>query len=628
MEERSRKIIDIVIAVVALMMIAYHMVSTQYVLQDFIKHQNTHLGFSILLVYLMALKKAGRFWPLTLAFLLAGVVAVGYVQIYYLDIEFRMEFPTSTDLVIGALLIIVVLEGTRRALGMVLTAVALIFIAYALLGHMLPRPFGIFPISLTRLVYELSTGFSGIYGLVLTVSADYVFLFVLLGGILTVSGGPRFIREFGLVIGRKMRGGPAMTAVIASSLIGSVTGSPSANIAITGSFTIPMMKQTGYRPVQAAAIEAAASTGGQIMPPVMSAAAFLMAGLTGISYSRIMLAALLPAVLYYLSVGLYVHFQAMKMNVWPMDDETGDIREILLSAPCFVVPLAVITFLFILDYSPMYVAFWGVIVSIGVGLIRKETRPTLSGWLEGFVAGATTGAVIGISSGCIGVMVKVLTMTGLGTRLPAMVETWSGGNLFLALIIVMIASLILGCGVPTAPAYIMVAIIGAPVLIKMGLTVLQAHFFVFYFAVMSMLTPPVAPAAVVSSSLAGSGFMKTAFEEIKPSIAGFLIPFMLIWCPMLLLEPQGSLLREAVILLGMFVAIICIQAGMNNYYLSRCGRYERVLFFLIAALLFLSGASKGAVFVLLYGLGLTAFALISINQWRAQRTGAQVTSSI
>ena len=615
----SLRAIDIIVTIFALAMAAYHMVSTQYLLFGPVEHQNVHLGFALVLVYLGSLKRTGKYWPLTMGLLLCSLIPVLYVQFFYIDLEMRMDFPTQWDLVVGIFLLVAVLEGTRRALGMVLTLVALFFISYALLGHLFPRPFGISHISVSRLIYELSTGFTGVYGVVLAISANYIFLFVLLGGVMNAAGGPHFFREGGTIVGRMMKGGPAMTAVVGSSLVGSVTGATSANIAITGSFTIPLMKQAGYRPEQAAAIEAAASTGGQLMPPVMSAAAFLMAGITGIPYTRIMLAALIPAILYYLSVGLYVQLQAGKMNLQPFGEKPNP-REMLLSAPSFIIPLGVIIVLFIKDFSPMFVGFWAVVTSFVIGLLRKKTRPSLRRWIEAFTRGATTGATIAVSCACIGIMVKVLTMTGLGMRLPGIVEAWSAGNLFLALLMVMVASIILGCGVPTAPAYIMVAIVGAPVLIKMGLSVLQAHFFVFYYAVMSMLTPPVAPAAVVASGLAKAGFMKTAVEEVKPAIAGFLIPFMIIWCPILILEPQGSLFVGLLRLLALFVATVGIQIGLNDYFLVRCSGLERALYILSAAFLFLGAPFQGQLLFASVGAGLVLFTLLTIFQVRRKRT--------
>lgn len=614
-----------IIATVAMAMVLYHLISTQYVIQGPIPHQNTHLGFSLLLVFLGAMRGDRKHWPLILAFLLCSIVAIGYIQIFYMDIENRMDFPNTMDLVMGALLIVAVIEATRRALGIVLILVAFFFMAYALVGQYLPPPFESFPISVTQLIYELSTGFTGIYGVVLGVSANYIFLFVVLGGVLTVSGGPRFFKEIGLIVGRMLKGGPAMTAVVGSGLVGSVTGAPAANIAITGSFTIPLMKQAGYRPEQAGAIEAAASTGGQIMPPVMAAAAFLMAGITGIPYARIMLAAILPAILYYLSIALYVQFQAMKMDLRPMSETTVDLREILLSAPSFIIPLIVLVVLFVIGYSPMYVGFWGVVTSFVIGCIRKSTRPSLTQWLEGFTSGAVMGAAIGVSCAAIGIMVKVLTMTGMGIKLPAVIDAWSGGHLFPALIMVMIVSLILGCGVPTSPAYIMVAIVGAPVLLKMGLTMLQAHFFVFYFAVMSMLTPPVAPAAIVASKMAGTGFMKTAVEEVKPAIAGFLVPFMIIWCPILILEPRGSLILSLVKFVAFFVCIICIQVGINDFYLVLCRPVERLASFLCAALLFLGVPLQGYALFITFLLGFAIFIFLTANQWRRKRFAAQIS---
>jgi len=616
----SWKAVDIIVTIFGLSMAAYHLVSTQYLIFGPVQHQNIHLGFALVLVYLGSLRRTREHWPITIVLLLCSLIPVLYVQFFYVDLEMRMDFPTRWDLVAGILLLIAVLEGTRRALGLVLTAVALFFISYALFGHLLPRPFGISQISVSRLIYELSTGFTGIYGVVLAISANYIFLFVLLGGVMNAAGAPHFFREVGTIVGRMMKGGPAMTAVVGSSLVGSVTGATSANIAITGSFTIPLMKQAGYRPEQAGAIEAAASTGGQLMPPVMSAAAFLMAGITGIPYTRIMLAALIPAILYYLSVGLYVQLQAGKMNLQPLG-ERPNLREMFWSAPSFVISLGVIIVLFIRDFSPMFVGFWAVVTSFGMGLLRKKTRPSLKRWVDAFTRGAATGATIAVSCACIGIMVKVLTMTGLGMRLPGIVEAWSAGNLFLALLMVMVASIILGCGVPTAPAYIMVAIVGAPVLIKMGVSVLQAHFFVFYYAVMSMLTPPVAPAAVVSSGLARAGFMKTAIEEVKPAVAGFLIPFMIIWCPILILEPQISIFVGLLRLFALFVATVGIQVGLNDFFILRCAGLERPLYFLSAAFLFLGVPFQGQGLYGSVGAGLALFFILTLAQIRRRGAG-------
>jgi TRAP transporter 4TM/12TM fusion protein len=382
-----------------------------------------------------------------------------------------------------------------------------------------------------------------------------------------------------------------------------------------GTVTIPLMKRVGYHDYQAAAIEAAASTGGQVMPPVMAAAAFLMAGITGISYGRIALAAALPAILYYFSLGLYVQFHAMKSNLSPLASRENR-RELLLSAPNFLVPLALIIVLLGEGFTPMYVGFWSVIICLVLGNIRKETRPTAKEWVDGLVSGARMAAIIAVSCATVGIMVKIFTMTGLGMKLPAIVEAWSGGILYVALFLVMIVSLILGCGVPTGPAYIMTAIVCAPVLMKMGISLLQAHFFCFYFAVISMVTPPVAPAAMVAAGVAGSNFWKTGIEATKACAAGFLVPFMCIGCPLLLLEPKGGLIFELAQFVCLFVAVIALQGGIVGQYIHRTGTVERPLLLLSAALLFVGVSPPGRMFYSCIIVGVVLFIIVTVMQKR------------
>jgi TRAP transporter 4TM/12TM fusion protein len=272
--------------------------------------------------------------------------------------------------------------------------------------------------------------------------------------------------------------------VVTSALVGTITGSVGANIATTGSFTIPLMKKAGYKPEEAGAIEAAASTGGQIMPPIMGAAAFAMAGVTGIPYLTIAVVAIIPAIIYFLVLALYAISRAGRRGLTTHVEEV-DYKEMLLRSPLFFIPLAAIVFSLMNGKTLMYAAFSGIVSAILLSLIRRQTRGSLAGWIRGFTTGALSGAQIAASVGCIGIILQVITLTGVGIKLPALVEAWSGGNVSLALLIVAVVSIILGCGVSTLAVYLIVAIVAAPVMLNLGIPMLVAHFFIFYFACFS-----------------------------------------------------------------------------------------------------------------------------------------------
>jgi len=320
------------------------------------------------------------------------------------------------------------------------------------------------------------------------------------------------------------------------------------------------MKKAGYKPEQAGAIEAAASSGGQIMPPVMGAAAFAMSGITGIPYLHIVVAAVIPAILYFVVLGLYAQFQATKLNL-PNMVEPIDFREMLLRAPLFLIPIGLIVYFLIIGNTLMYSAFWGIISSILLSLARKQTRSSLKIWAEGFTKGALAGAQIGMSCACIGMVV----------------ETWSGGNMGIALLIIMVISIILGMGVTTLAVYVLVAMVTAPVLMKMGMPLLSAHFFVFFYALFSMVTPPIGMGAVIASKLAGADYLKTASEAVKAAIAGFVLPFLIIWNPVLLLKPVGSPLLIAIRIVACLIVLIALEATLVNCYLAIMRLWERVV---------------------------------------------------
>jgi len=604
------------VVIAGLAMAFYHMLSTQIMLLAAKAHLNTHLGFCLLMVFLDLLAKGkskSKFhllWLLTLT--LTTLVAVGYVQIYWQELEERAYFNTHLDLIIGVILILLVLEATRRSFGLVLPVLTLIVVFYPFVGKSLPEPFRCTAYSFDQTISNLSIGLAnGIYGIVLPTSANYIFLFVLFGALLQALGGSRFFMLLARLVAGKMQGGPGMMAVVSSSIVGSITGSAAANVAITGSFTIPLMKKVGYKPEYAAAIEAAASNGGQIMPPVMGIVAFGMAGLTGIPYLKIITMALIPALLYYLATGLYVYFRSGQLQIMNIADEKVNLKEVLFLLPSFVTPFVVILALLIEGYSIMYVAFWAIVSSIVVAFLKKD-RPSMGAIFKGFVNGAIAGGGIGASAACVGLIMATFTMSGLGVKISSGIYGWSGGHLFSALLIIAGICVLMGCGGPSLTAYFIVSIFGVPALMKMGVGFEQAHFFTMFFAVFGFITPPVAVVALIAAKLAEAPYIKSAIEAVKSAIGGFVIPFMFIYCPILLLQPQEPI-EAAIGVLSSILCLVALEVAFVGYYFLKCNLAERILA-AIGAISFFIGILWST--NLLFFCGICLFVMITGLQWR------------
>jgi len=620
------KVIDIAIATLGVAMAMYHLISTQYLIVGGLQHQNVHLGFALALVFMVALKKsAGKTKLFMFALLALSIACIIYIGVNMVALEGRVGFNTTLDLVIGVVIVILVLEATRQSFGALLPLLTIIFIAYAFFGHYIPGPLNTAKLPPERIIPYFAIGLSGVYGQVLAISANFIFLFVFFGAVLQASGATVFFEQVGRLVGRKVAAGPALSAVVTSALVGTTTGSIGANIATTGSFTIPLMKRAGYKPEEAGAIEAAASSGGQIMPPVMGAAAFAMAGVTGIPYLRIVIAALIPAVLYFFVLGLYVQFRAGKRGL-AAEVEAVDYKEMLLRSPLFIIPIAAIMFFLVRGNTLMYAAFWGIVSTILLSLFRKETRGSLISWVKGFTAGSISGAEIAVAISCIGIVLQIITFTGVGVKLPGLVEAWSGGNLAVALLIVAVVSIILGCGVSTMAVYLIVVIVSAPIMLKMGIPLLSAHFYVFFYACFSMITPPIGMGAVIAAKVAGAKYLPTAVEAVKASVAGFILPVLILWNPALILEPVDSLLLAIIGVIACLVILISLQALLVGYYLTNISLWEKIL--LGTSVLALIGyfISNNFLFAIV-GLGL--FVIITIRQFmRRGRAFAQVPKPV
>jgi TRAP transporter 4TM/12TM fusion protein len=603
------------ITILAVVMGLYHLIYTQYLLQEPIEHQDTHLAFALVIVFLLQVKDRPRSWPLMLGLMIPlSLISTGYIKVFYNELVERPGFPITADVVIGFILLLVTLEACRRSFGWILPILAVIMAIYSLLGHLIPGPMGHTELSVARYISAIVTGFSGlgIFGTLLGISANYIFLFMLFSGLLQASGALDFFLQGGRLVGRHIKSGPAQTAVVASGLVGMVSGQATSNVALTGSFTIPLMKKAGYKPETAAAIEAAASSGGQIMPPIMGAAAFVMAGFIGVPYFKIMIAAVIPALLYFVSVGMFVHLQAMKENLGSSAEEV-DTRQMLVTGPLFIIPLLLLTVLLVRGYSPMFSAFWAIVCLFLVSLPRRETRLTARRLVDGFTMGARTGAQIAVATATLGPILAMATHTGIAIKISSLVEIWSGGNLLVALIITMVASVFLGTGLPTVAAYSVVAIVIAPALVRMGVEVFQAHFFGFIFATFSALTPPVGVASIVASKMAGASYMRTSYHAVRAGFAAYIVPFLLIWNGNLLLRGDDPVWGVTSIV-AVVAALWGLQAGFSTHYLRALRPWEIGLAFLSSATLFAFAAIENY-FLFIAGLLLLLF----LTLWQIKR---------
>jgi TRAP transporter 4TM/12TM fusion protein len=621
----STKVINIILTVVGIAMVIYQAITIFFYLQIPSGNLNTHLLFAFVIVFLTGAQK-GKYRLLKILFALAGLLATLYIQVNVWDLEERAGGAHSIlELAIGLTIMILSVIATWQEFGITLPILGTLFVSYGYLGHLLPTPFDLAPISFERLISNLCLNMEGIYGIILNVSASYIFFFMVFAATMNETGAIRFFHEIGKSLGNRIRGGAAVTSVVTSSMVGAISGQAGAIVAVTGSFTIPAMKKAGYKPEQAGGIEAAASTGGPIIPPVMGVAAFVMAGIIGVSYSKIILVAILPALLYVACCLFYVILQARKMNIFLLDEKV-DKKELLARLPLFLCPLLVIIVLFTKNFTPAYVSFWATVVMILLSLFRKATRPSLPVLVKAFVNGAKLGSQIAVSCAFLGMMVKVITMTGLGVVLPQLLTNICGGNLVLLLIFTGVVSIILGMGLPAATSYIMVAVVMAPAMIGMGVPVLRAHFYSFYFCNFSYITPPVALACVFAAKLAEADYIKTGLEAVKVGMAGFIIPFMFIWCPGLLLDFTVEPIPSTVIkMIACFLLLLELQILVIGHYIISLNVLERVIDGVCSIL---------TVFSLYYGnimlfiIGTIIFIGLTFWQFKNQKAAIRLSASL
>ena len=499
----------------------------------------------------------------------------------------RSGSPTTVDLVAGGITILLVLELARRFTGYGLVTVSVFALAFAFSGPYLPGVLAHRGYGIKRLIEHLYLSTEGIWGIPLGVSAQFVYLFILFGAVLDVAGGGALLIGLADRVAGKTRGGPAKTAAVASAFMGSLSGSAVANVVTTGTFTIPLMRRAGFKPYFAGAIEAAASTGGQLMPPIMGAGAFILATWTSIPYGEVALAAAIPATLYYVALLMAIHFQACKMGLEP-STQTRD--EEVWSRIHLLLPLAIIVTVLIQGYSPMRAAFWGVTSALAVTWVRKDTRLKWKDINRALQAGAKGAVQVAAACAAAGVVVGVASLTGIGLRMSELIITLSGGNLFGALFLTGLGSIILGMGLPTTAAYVVLAALGAPALTELGVPLLAAHLFIFYFGCISNVTPPVSLAAYAAAGIADSPAMKTAFTAVILASVGFIVPFMFAFgegsSPLLM---QGSPLEITQALITGIAGVTALAAAGIGFTRRPVVAWERILLALAAGTLMLPG---------------------------------------
>jgi len=595
---------------IATAMALFHLYTGVFGTLSTLKQTSIHLTFILVLVYLLYPAKRGTqktYIPFYDWIAIAlSIVCLGYISVNYEYIAFeRIYYVTSLltiETVLGILMIILLLEATRRTIGYFLTVVPIVLILYTAIGPYLPGVLGCPPTTLDLFLDLQYLTTAGIFGLPLNLSATYLVLLIIFGALILETGFGQFINDMALGAFGTARGGPAKVAVVSSAAFGTISGSGSANVAVTGNFTIPMMIRSGYQPYFAGAVEAAASTGGQIMPPVMGAAAFIMAEYLGIPYITIIKHSIIPALLYFTSIYIFVDLEAAKTGMKGLRKEELPPwkNKIFIFGPMFISVIVLLYFMAIgrTVFFSVTVSIFSVLI---LSYIRKETRLTFKRLFDAFYQASRGTIIVAIACAVAGVMIGAIYTTGLAERFVNLVIALSGHYLILALVMTMVTALVLGMGMPTSAAYILMVALIIPALVKIGIAPLFAHMFVFYFACLSLITPPVAPAAYVAAGIAKSDMTKTGWMATKMALVAFIVPFMFIYCPELLFI--GTPFQIILAVFTSLVGVYALAVSLQGYWQTKLNTIQRGLAFVGALLLIKPGIYTDILgFVLLGGL--------------------------
>lgn len=617
--QAEKGVVGRIITVVALGMCAFHLYTAQFGLFSAMIQRPVHLLFACALVFLIyPSSKASLDTPQRLLAYAWDAVLIGFtawslvhLSSSYRELVMRGGMATETDLWLGGVILLMVLEATRRIMGMALPIITLVALAYTMWGHYIPGLWGHRPIDYELMISYQYLTTEGLFTIPLGVSASFIFIFILFGAFLVGSGTGDFFIKFANALAGHLRGGPAKVAVLASATFGSISGSAVANVMSTGSFTIPLMKKIGYRPKFAGAIESVASTGGQFMPPVMGAAAFIIADMLGVPYLEVCKAALIPAVLYFFALLYMIHMEALRQGLRGLSrEELPDLWKVVKEGGHLLLPAGVLIYLLVEGYSPMKAGFWSIGAVLVVSSIKKATRMSLRDILQALERGARGSLEVALACACAGIVIGNVTQSGLGLKFSSLVVQASQGSLVLSLAFVMVASVILGMGLTTSAAYILTVILAGPVLIKLGVAPLAAHMFVFYYACLSCITPPVALAAFAGAGIAGSKPFPTGFESMRLAIIAYIVPFIFVYHPVLIW--QGDLWHIGLSFATALLGCMAIGSSLMGYLKAATGLVLRGVLLVAAFLLIMPGYQSDLV-------GVAVLAGCYLWQWRTAR---------
>jgi TRAP transporter 4TM/12TM fusion protein len=564
----------------------FHLYTAGIITMPIVIQRAVHLMFAIVGVYILfpATRNGSKtkvpWYDWLLAAAAAGVI--GYIVIFFNEIARRGAEPIEYEVWLGVAAILLVLEAGRRVAGNVLPVLAMLFLAYCHFGRYAPGMFQIRGYSVTRIVQHMYLTPEGIFGVALGVSATFVIVFIIFGAFLSKSGGARFFNNLALALAGSKPGGPAKVAVVASGLLGTINGSSVANVATTGTFTIPLMKRVGYKPEYAGAVEACASTGGQIMPPIMGAGAFIMSEFLGISYLSIAFAGIIPALLYYCAIFANVHIRARRRGLLGLPkSELPKWQEVMMQDGHLLIPVLVIIVTLLMRYTPLKAGFTGVVSVIVVSMFRKHTRMSPKDFLDALVEGARGGLGVALACALVGFVVGTSSLTSLGLNLSNNIIDISGGRLLPTLIMAMVACLVLGMGLPTTANYIVCSTIIAPALIGMKVLPLSAHLFVFYFGIMADLTPPVCLAAFTGAGIAGANPAKTGLNATRIALPSYILPYCFVYNTMILMQGVEPV-ELTIIVISALLGVISLAGAFEGWMFRNLKPYERAVFMVAA----------------------------------------------
>ncbi|RMG57778.1 MAG: TRAP transporter permease [Deltaproteobacteria bacterium] len=575
------------------------------------------LGF---LMYPMSKKYPEKTLPFDFILALLAVACGVYLVLFENALHARNEVPILPDLIASAVSVVILIEITRRTSGFVIPILALVFLSYALfLGKYFSGLWNFPGVTLERLLYRMYFVPDGIFGTIASISSTFVYLFVLFGAFLIKSGAGDFIIKLATAVMGRSVGGPAKIAVFASGLMGSVSGSAVANTVGTGSITIPMMKRTGFSPRFAAAVEAAASTGGQLMPPIMGAGAFIMSQWTQIPYLKIVAVSFIPAILYFLTVAFFVHIRAKKIGLQPTKKEDiPKVKEVLKEGWQFFIPVVVLMGFLIYGFTPTFSACAGIAAIVVSSWFNKRTRMSLRDILEALDLGARNMVTTGVILLCSGIIVGIVLLVGMGIKFSMLIQDISGGSLFFTIVLIALASLILGMGLPVTASYIVLAVLAAPALTMLGTSLLAAHLVIFWYSQDANVTPPVCLAAYTAAGIAGSRPFETGMESWKLAKGLYIIPLLFVYTP-ILFEGNHALAVETAVAAA--IGLYSFAVFFEGYHLKPVSLLERLLF---------AAASFGLLYpnLLLHAGGFLLFVALTVAEKMALRKKTRVHAGV